>query len=370
MTGKRPNQANESHRLLRFTLFSAMSLVLAACGGQGEGQSDSSSVTVPPAVTTPTPAEDVAGKSVQPLKIGFAASTYDFTDFFGQFDAGLRQGLADRGVPNDVFVSAAIDETRTDQQVTNVENLLTLGLDYLVSVPTQLEPQFDGYRRANSLGVPVIIGQFVDPIEAQDIEILAYSGSSLENAGIVAANYIVETVGRGGRILILRGVAGGAVDEGRVGKALPIFEANGVEVVSFEHADFNRVLAYDFTQQMLTAYQDIDLIYGSSSAMALGAMTAIEDMGLDVAVVGVGGILEEVQMVLEGRMLATIFRDPAAMGRGAAEAIWLHWTGQADKIQKVQSFDNIPLDSCDSIVKIYNPLLFKVAGVDFPVCKG
>jgi ribose transport system substrate-binding protein len=304
------------------------------------------------------------------LKIGYAPSTYDFTDFFGQFDAGLRAGLNELIGDYEYFVDAPQDEREVEQQRNIIENMLALGVDYLVAVPTRLEVHYESFRLVNEAGVPLIIGQYVVPIpEEEGIEVLSYPGVSNENAGELAAQYIIDTVGEDGKIVILSGFAGHVVDEGRVSHAIPILEAAGVEVLAREYVDFQRDLAFNATEALLTKFpDDLDLIYGGSSAMAAGAIGAVEAAGRDVPVIGIGGVLEEVLGVLDGSQLATVYRDPAAMGRAAAEAIFLHNAGRADEIQYVVELDHKVLDSCEDVVANYNRLLFDVAGEEWPTC--
>ena len=240
------------------------------------------------AVSFAAPAAAQSDEDSAKLKIGYAPSTYDFTDFFGQFDAGLRAGLNDRGIDYEYFVDAPQDEREVEQQRNIIENMLALGVDYLVAVPTRLEVHYESFRLVNEAGVPLIIGQYVVPIpEEEGIEVLSYPGVSNENAGELAAQYIIDTVGEGGRIVILSGFAGHVVDEGRVSHAIPILEAAGVEVLDREYVDFQRDLAFNATEALLTKYpDDLDLIYGGSSAMAAGAIGAVEAAGRDVPVIG------------------------------------------------------------------------------------
>lgn len=338
-------------------VLAAFALLLAGCG---ETASSDSADAEDVQTSADGDGEDPADEQ---LLIGYAPGTYDFTDFFGQLLSGVEMELQDRGVDYEISIAAA-ESYRQDQQLANVENLINLGVDYIIAGPTLPEVQLPAYQQANEAGIPLLMAQFVTPLEGADF--LQYSGVSHENAGQIAGDYICEYLNDGDSVAILSGEAGSPVDIGRVEHALPILEDCGVEVVAREHANFERELAFRKTEEILAAHPDVDFIYGGSSAMALGAMSAVEAHGSDIPVIGVGGVLEELEMVAAGRLHGTILRDPAQMGRTLGEAIYLHSEGREDEIEHIVEISHVMVASCEDVLEHGIPELFEAADKQWP----
>jgi len=109
-------------------------------------------------------------------------------------------------------------------------------------------------------------------------------------------------------------IAAGLRKEG-VYRVLNPFVANGdVIIVADEVANFDRTLAKQKMEAILSTTTDIDGVCGGNDDMALGAMKACEEAGLvpgqDVIFVGMDAIPEAQQAIKDGKMYATITQAP------------------------------------------------------------
>ena len=304
------------------------------------------------------------------VRIGFAAAQYDFSDFFGQTDFGIRDTLDEADVKYNMLIKAATSGG-ADQpaQLQNHHVLLLLDLDYLISGPTQPPQMASAYKQAEKQGVPVFLLQFTESVVTEppyNIDFMQMVGNTHVDAGEAIVQWAKENLKPGTKIAVLHGLAGSPITEGRSISAIPKFEAAGFEVVAQEHADFQRDIAFNKTRAIMTRNPDIGFIMGGSSAMGLGAVSALESLGrngvTDVPVTGIGGTLEEISAMLGGHLRGTALRDPYQLGVEIAKAIILDCQGRAPEIQKSVAKPYIMLDSCEDIQKHISRRLFEIAG--------
>ncbi len=281
---------------------------LAVAGGQGEAAEDDGVIT-----------------------IGYAPAVYDSTDYFGQFDQGLRDALTEAGVEFEVRGRAPLQESDLSGHMAIVEDFITIGVDYIIFGPTDPEAVIPAIRQANEAGIPIIINNHLDPLPADaGVEVLTYAGYSHATGGRVTAEYIVDNIlDPGDEMAILFGQPGAAASAERGEPAKEILEAAGINIVYEQPADWQRERAYDATERLLVSYPDVKAIYAVNSSMAMGAAEATVAAGRDdVHVFGYGSVIAEIDMIWDGMITGSIFRDAYSSGQQGADAILRHMRGE------------------------------------------
>ncbi|WP_394273365.1 substrate-binding domain-containing protein [Butyricicoccus sp.] len=93
------------------------------------------------------------------------------------------------------------------------------------------------------------------------------------------------------------------------------FEAAGI-------ADWDRPTAQEKISPLLTSGIDFDCILSNNDSMALGAIEACNDSGIEIdfPIVGIDCTADGAQAVADGRMAMTLFQDPVGQGKGALMA--------------------------------------------------
>ena len=304
------------------------------------------------------------------LRIGYTPPTLDKADFMGQFEEGLIKGLDEwtqaAGLEYELFSRSPADHAAHQQQLQIVEDFLTLGVDYIVLIPTSYEGQLGAYRMINEEGIPLVIGNYSDPFPRDwGVSAMRFAGYSHYDAGVAMAEYVAEKYPSGTSMAIIYGEAG-KVSEERGAKEYHL--ANGFNVVYEDYADWDRVKAYDATERLLTAYPDVEVIIACSSAMAVGAVQAVDAAGLtgQIDVYGAGATIEELDLIVDGRLAAAWFRDPIQIGEAAAEAIQLHHEGREGEITEAWNVPIGIIDSYDAIVEQVNPITYTGMGRPWP----
>ena len=125
--------------------------------------------------------------------------------------------------------------------------------------------------------------------------------------------------------MILKGPkdASGAI--GRTKGLKQTLKASGKKInyVFEDYADWNSEKAQEMMQLFLRTGQSIDCVAANNDDMALGALAAFEERGLDTSTIlflGVDASVGGCQAIAEGRMDFTVYQPTAAQITSAVEA--------------------------------------------------
>jgi ribose transport system substrate-binding protein len=253
-----------------------------------------------------------------------------------------------------VFQDAAQDNA---DQVSDVENLLTQGIDLLIISPNEAAPLNEAVKAAWDACVPVIVldRNLVDPNYSMFI------GADNVAIGQAAGEYVAKWCADNGRtackVAEIRGLEGAppAKDRGDGFRAgLTAGGLSDANIVFSQNADWLREKAVPAAAAAFQANPDVDVVYGHNDPMAEGAYIAAQDAGIDptnVLFVGIdalptpdGGIMS----VLEGRLGVT-FVYPT----GGKQAIdWAHSLlvdGVNPPLWLVLPFDTVSPDNAQAV---------------------
>jgi len=173
-------------------------------------------------------------------------------------------------------------------------------------------------KAANAAGVPVIT---VDT-DAYGGDVRVFVGSDNVKGGELAASYIVEQLKGTGTVAVLDDVPGKAAIMDRIAGFRSIMEAwPGVDIVTVQPAYGRRDRAVTVTENILQAHPDVDAIFATADAMALGAMSVLQAVRRQqpVILVGFDACEEAVQAIQRGTLQADIAQFPDRIGRAFIE---------------------------------------------------
>lgn len=187
---------------------------------------------------------------------------------------------------------------------------------------------------AEDTDTPIIF--FNRELVSQDLESwtrLYYVGADAEESGRMqgemAAEYIEEhpevDKNSDGKIqyVVLEGEAGHQDSIVRTDVSIQTLSdaSFDIEKVDFAIANWNRAQAYTKTKQLLSRYDNIELILSNNDEMALGAVQALEESELAQEywpiIIGIDGTSDGLEAVKNGSLIGTVYND----GIGQAEAI-------------------------------------------------
>ncbi|MDQ0338716.1 ribose transport system substrate-binding protein [Caldalkalibacillus uzonensis] len=291
-----------NHFIKRFALLTVLTLLtavlLAACTTESPVPEDDGTT-------------DEGGTSDGELIIGLSISTLN-NPFFVTLKEGAEQAAEELGVRL-IVVDAQDDPAK---QVADVEDLVQQQVDAILVNPTDGAAIVTAIETANQASIPVIT---VDR-GAEGGEVLAHVASDNVEGGKMAGEFIIELLGGSGKVVELEGIPGtsAARDRGQ-GFNEAVGDAEGIEIVASQPADFDRSKGLTVMENILQSHAEIDAVFAHNDEMALGALQAIEAAGRDIIVVGFDATDDAVQAVQEGRLAATVAQQPSLIGQLAVE---------------------------------------------------
>ena len=210
--------------------------------------------------------------------------------------------------------------------VTTVEQLLEKGVDGLSINPIGTDSAVTAVKAANEKGVPIIAHNFITPFsEGEVLSYIGYDqwGGAEKLAGhvceLLAGKYGTEAADATGKVYILLGIDS-IFSHRRTGGFKAGLEKScpGVEVVGEQTANWLRQDGQAVASVAWQSDPDIDVFYGNSDEMAIGAALAGEQLGKtineDFFAVGIDGNPPTLDLLGEGKFSATLGVDPYNMG--------------------------------------------------------
>ena len=142
-------------------------------------------------------------------------------------------------------------------------------------------------------------------------------------AGAKSADAVAEALDGKGKVGIIAGLAGADNTTQRSeGFRTQIKEKyNGIEVVNEINCDWDRAVAMNAAEDMITGNPDIGAFYCMGEEMAWGVLEAVQNSGKDIKVVTIDASSQTVQMVMDGEMYACIGCPPKAFSAPAVDML-------------------------------------------------
>lgn len=226
----------------------------------------------------------------------------------------------------DIITQSPERETDFEAQVAIVEQLVQQRVDAISINPINADTMIAGVRTANEAGIPVLIHNTITPVTEGDVvEYIGYDqwGGAANLAayvcGLLADRQGVAVDEAKGKVFILTGIPGFHANRRTGGFKYGLEKTcPRVEVVGEQTAEWEREKALQVATTALQQTPDIDVFFGNSDEMAIGAALAAEQLGLeigsDILTVGIDGNDVTLDLVREGTVTATLGVYPKRMG--------------------------------------------------------
>lgn len=311
------------NRPLRFALQSLPLLLVAAtlsaCGGSGQAPATNGS-------TGPAPA--ASGK-----RVGVALSSMNHNFFLGMRQ-GVDEELQRQGYQAD-FQDADNSASAQQQQV---DQLIQKGVSAIVMVPVDAQQAVNAIKAANDAKIPIFC---IDRrITAEGATVACTIETDNVAMGEMAARHGLELLCRRqnldptkpgdvkklrSKVVHLWGMEAASSAQDRAKGFDKVFNATSTPGVSILKAvgDFNAKKSQEVLAPMLTANQDIALLFCHNDDNAIGALNAVLDVrkGREkaddpkrIVIVGMDGNRAAIEAIRKGDIEATVSQEPIEMG--------------------------------------------------------
>lgn len=237
--------------------------------------------------------------------IGLVVSTLN-NPFFVDLRDGAQAKADELGAT--LVVLDSQDDSATE--MSNVEDLITQGVDLIMINPTDSDAVGNAVTAANEAGIPVIT---LDR-SANSGEVVAHIASDNVAGGKMAGEFMVEQLGGKGKVVELEGIPGASAARDRGEGFNAAIAGSGLEVVAKQTANFDRAEGLSVMENILQAQPEINAVFAHNDEMALGALEAIKASGRDIMVIGFDATDDAVKAVQAGEMAATVQQLPKEIG--------------------------------------------------------
>lgn len=237
--------------------------------------------------------------------VGLVVSTLN-----NPFFVDLRDGAQDEADASGIGLVVLDSQNDAARELSNVEDLVTQGVDVILINPADSDAVGSAIRIANEAGVPVVTldraassGQVVTHIASDNIA-----------GGAMAGQFIIDLLGGSGRVVELEGIPGTSAARDRGAGFNQALGGSTLEVVARQAADFDRARGLEVMENILQAQSEIDAVFAHNDEMALGALRAVQSSGRAIAIVGFDATDDARAAVTAGDMAATVAQQPRLIG--------------------------------------------------------
>ncbi|MCL2661966.1 MAG: ABC transporter substrate-binding protein [Oscillospiraceae bacterium] len=256
----------------------------------------------------------------------------------GNLTVGFSQigSESDWRIGNTVSVSNAIEgagwdllfddaNQQQENQIAALRNFITQGVDYIVFGPI-VETGWDAVlQEVKDAGIPLIMIDRTINMPNQENFYVSWITNNFEEEGVAAAEWLIAYLEHEGRM----GEDINIVElQGTVGSGPQIYRMQGfhatvgrhsnlrisqTETGNFETEEGKRVME-TFLQVAASNGETIDVVFAHNDGMALGAIQAIREAGLnpgvDIIIVGIDAVKAAFEAIIAGDMNATVECSP------------------------------------------------------------
>ncbi len=248
--------------------------------------------------------------NLEDMKLGLSISTLN-----NPFFVSLKDGVVAEAKKQGMEVIVIDAQNDSAKQSNDVEDLMQQGVNALLINPTDSSAISTVVETANSLGIPVIT---LDR-SAEKGKVEALVASDNVKGGTLAAEYIVEQLGKGSKVIELEGVPGASATRER-GKGFHAIADTQLDVIAKQSADFDRTKGLTVMENLLQGNPGVQAVFAHNDEMALGAIEAIQSSGKKIAVIGFDGNIDALNSIQAGKLTATVAQQPELIGQLSVQA--------------------------------------------------
>ncbi|QOG07324.1 ABC transporter substrate-binding protein [Aureimonas sp. OT7] len=214
-------------------------------------------------------------------------------------------------------------ESAIADQVNMVDNAVNRGVAGIVLAPSDPEALVPSIRKAWEARIPVVL---IDSAISDDASDYYQSFLATDNkaAGELAAQAMIERIGKEGKVAVMSYVAGAGSEIGRVGGFVDYLKANSeIEIVGPFYSNSQMATALNQTTDVLASNPDLKGIFGANEPTAIGMGRALAQSGRAGQVVGIGfdGNEDLQNFVRDGTLAAIAVQGSFQMGEKGIETV-------------------------------------------------
>jgi len=205
-------------------------------------------------------------------------------------------------------------QQKQENQILAVRKFIAMKVDVIGISPVVETGWYDVFLEAKEAGIPIIL---VDRRADVPVDMfVSHLGSDFREEGRNAAREMIKLTGGNARIVELQGTLDSAPAKDRYNGFREIIkDYPNMVILGSEDGDFTRARGKEVMEDFLEEYgSTINALYAHNDDMALGAIQAIEDHGLqpggDIKIVSVDAAKVALQAIIDGKINVSVECNP------------------------------------------------------------
>jgi ribose transport system substrate-binding protein len=259
-----------------------------------------------------------------PIKIGFCPTTMNTA--YQMNLLGCKMTIDKYGGKDNIelIIQTPSSESGIEEQMNIIEGWLQQGDFDAIALCTANDNALNPvYRKAVEQGIPIFVWNMPfatldNPYYVCDI------GYSQFDSGKLAGEWVAEQFCEEGcNVAILEGLPGIHQQQRGEGFLTGFADCPKIEIVASQPADWNREKGQAVTENILTAHDDIDVLWGMYDEMPLGGLAAVKaaDRLDEIKILGYDGTPDAIEAIQRGEMFGTTYTGPVEQGMQIIEQI-------------------------------------------------
>ncbi len=231
------------------------------------------------------------------------------------------QSIKDEAAKRSINLVFSDAQQKQENQIKALRSFVAQGVDVIAFSPvveTGWEPVLQEIKQA---GIPVILSDRA--VDVSDPSLFAtFIGADFIEEGKKAGNWLAEKTGGKATIVELSGTPGAAPALNRKkGFEQAIADKPDMKIIKSQSGDFTRAKGKEVMEAFLRSPEakSITALYAHNDDMALGAIQAIEEAGLqpgkDILIVSVDGVKAAFEAMKAGKLNCTVECNPLIGGQ-------------------------------------------------------
>jgi ABC-type sugar transport system substrate-binding protein len=262
--------------------------------------------------------------------------------FDDNFLTSVRNAISTEAQAKGVSLQIEDANDDTGKQISQIQNFIAQKVDAIIVNPVDTSATPKMTQLATAAKIPLV---YVNrkPEDKTLPATVAFVGSNEKVSGTLEAEELVKCLKGKGNIVIMEGQLSNNAALDRTADVEEVMAKNpDVKIVQKQTAEWDRNKAIDLMNNWITQGEKINGVASNNDEMAVGAILALKQAGVDPKSVCIGGIdatADGLAAVASGDLYVTVFQNAKGQGKGAVDAAL-----SLAKGDKVPSFVDVPFE--------------------------
>ena len=282
--------------------------------------------------------------SVSASALSASATTIGVTmdKFDDNFLTSVRNAIDAEAKAKGVTIQAEDANDDTSKQISQIQNFIAQKVDAIIVNPVDTSATPKMTQLAVAAKIPLV---YVNrkPEDKTLPPSVAFVGSNEKVSGVLEGEEIVKCMKGKGSLVIMEGQLSNNAALDRTADIEEVVAKNpDIKIVEKQTAEWDRNKALDLMNNWITTGQKITGVAANNDEMAIGAILALKQAGVDPKTMCVGGIdatADGLAEVAKGNLYVTVFQNSKGQGMGSVDAALSLIKGE-----KVPSFVDVPFE--------------------------